>query len=175
MSIELIPFDLEHIEPSWGWLLEYPKHNFDDFGPKCIEDWTKLCACRVQDEGELTFTVTLDGEAVGIIGVTWPGGRLAVMHGICFARRVHGKGIAAEAMRRLISQLFASGVERIEAYSLAGNLRVHRFLTKLGFHQEGILRQRTVQNGKRIDVRLSAALAPTRVAVEQPSMQEVLQ
>jgi len=162
--ISIIPFPAELLETAWGWLQECRRFNFDDYGPRTLDEFVEHMAARSASEMEYLWAVTLGGEAVGMIGVTRPAERLAVFHGICFTKRVHRKGVALEAVQAIIDGLHSSGVERIEASFFADNGRVRRFFQKLGLSDEGTLRARTLRDAKPVDVRVMGLVLPVRVA-----------
>ncbi len=153
--IEIIsPLPVEAIPLVWEWARESPGHNFDDYGPETFEQLE--AAIIERQERERTWGVKVDGEFVGFVGYIPTSHRTGMMHGILFAQKVHGKGIAREAMRQIFNSLFAAGVEKIAAGYFAQNLQVHRFLHKLGAIEEGYLREQTVQRGQKLDMRLVA-------------------
>lgn len=143
------------LREAWGWLQEYPECNFDDAGPRTFEVFRDEVAKRRQS-GELIFGVELGGELCGLIGVNLGNGRVAMFHGICFAKRVHGQGVASQAVRELISNLWEIGYEKVQACFFADNGRVHEFLLDLGAIEEGYLRRHTVRGGRPLDMRLVA-------------------
>jgi ribosomal-protein-alanine N-acetyltransferase len=82
------------------------------------------------------------GEAIGTVGLL----RINHQHrrgelGYELARRWWGKGLAAEAAAAVVTYGFAVlGLHRIEAGALVGNDASVRVLEKLGFGEEGTLR-----------------------------------
>jgi ribosomal-protein-alanine N-acetyltransferase len=72
-----------------------------------------------------------------------------------------GKGYAHEAAARLIDYGFnEAGIRRLVAYYMVRNAASGRVLAKLGFQQEGLLRQRVIKWGVLEDVIAAALLAP---------------
>ena len=61
--------------------------------------------------------------------------------GYVFARDAWGHGYAAEACRALMDHAFSRGVHRIFAECSPVNTASRRLLERLGFRQEGLLRQ----------------------------------
>ena len=108
------------------------------------------------DAGESVFGVNVDGELVGFIGCARITGRLATLHGICFAARVHGSGIAAWAVGELLETLYHCGVEKVSASYFADNEKIRRLLAKCGAHDEGLLRIHTARQGVPVDMWLVA-------------------
>ncbi|MCU0514907.1 MAG: GNAT family N-acetyltransferase [Anaerolineae bacterium] len=70
-----------------------------------------------------------------------------------------GEGYSLEVVRALIDfGRNALKLNRIEAEVVQGNAAVQRVLEKLGFRQEGVLRQRLLKGGKYYDVCLMGLL-----------------
>jgi RimJ/RimL family protein N-acetyltransferase len=78
------------------------------------------------------FAVLLDGVLVGRVGL-WRSNEI----GLIFAPAVWGRGIAHEAMEALIARARARGAASVMADIDPRNLRVARFLEKLGFRKTG--------------------------------------
>jgi len=78
------------------------------------------------------FVVVHEGTLVGRIGI-WQGNEL----GLIFARSVWGTGVTREATEALIERSRSRGMTSIMADIDPRNLRVARFLQKLGFRKTG--------------------------------------
>jgi len=78
------------------------------------------------------FVVVHEGALVGRVGI-WQDNEL----GLIFARSVWGTGIAREATEALIERSRSRGMKSIMADIDPRNLRVARFLGKLGFRKTG--------------------------------------
>jgi len=155
------PFPAEQYPLLWTWLHESKESNFDDYGPTTYQAFVEEMKDR--SERELSWMATWNDKPVGFIGYAPVNLRLGSTHGICFTKEVHGKGVAYEAVSRIVEQLFASGVEKIQACYFASNLRVAEFLNKLGFYQEGYFVAQTVRNGNLEDMRLVARFRSSAV------------
>lgn len=152
--VSLVPFPVASIEDAWGWLNEFPKANFDDDGPKSLEDFKAGLLWRVQNHHAI-IGVLHAGACVGIIGMKQVSPQRAEFSGICFSKAVHGKGIAFAALSQLIAALWQDeGMRKIEAKHFADNQRVARLFAKLGGRFEGLLRQHVTRNGVPIDCKL---------------------
>lgn len=151
------PFPANHYDKLWAWLHEYPDNNFDDFGTR---NFVEFC-CEIDRRAEMedTFLVRSHGAPVGAIGYIGLNSHLGMFHGICFAKAVHGKGIAAEAVKAVLNRAFSTGVYKVSAEIHADNLQVWAFLKKLGAAQEGLMIGHTLRNGKPIDKRLVSFFA----------------
>jgi ribosomal-protein-alanine N-acetyltransferase len=79
--------------------------------------------------------------------------------GYDLARSQWGSGLVPEALRAILAHGFVTlGLNRIEAFVMQGNDRSMRLLRKLGFREEGILRQRGAWKGRFHDLTLFALL-----------------
>lgn len=143
----------------WGWLLERPEANFDDYGPKTFDEfWEHLRAG--QAAGVEYFLAHVEGlGTVGVYGLIINNG-VAQFHGICFAEYVHRTGVATRAIRSTLELWFRDrGARKVVAEFFASNARVRSFLDGLGFRSEGFFRNETMQKGCPISVERMALLA----------------
>ncbi len=140
----------------WKWLNEYPHQNFDDYGPKVIEEFQVELMRRMQHN--TVYVVALhNGEPVGCIGYEKETPRRGSFRGICFAKSVHRTGVAAFAVHHFLKTIFASGVEKVSAQYFADtNSQIKNFLKKHGFIHEGTLMNHTLRRGVLIRVSLVA-------------------
>jgi RimJ/RimL family protein N-acetyltransferase len=64
-----------------------------------------------------------------------------------------GRGLAAAAVRLVVDWLFDErGLDRVEMTTTPDNARVPALARRLGFTQEGVLRARNLERGRRVDV-----------------------
>jgi RimJ/RimL family protein N-acetyltransferase len=96
------------------------------------EDWVKKTIEAVEAGEADDFVVVHEGTLVGRVGI-WQGNEL----GLIFARSAWGTGVAREAMEALIERSRSRGMTSIMADIDPRNLRVARFLDKLGFRKTG--------------------------------------
>ncbi len=160
------PFTWKHRFPAWGWLHQFPDNNFDDYGPRDYESFSRDLKQRIATER--TWLALRDGEPCGIIGYLPITPRMGSFHGICFDKAVHGYGTAKAAVSMVIEELFDSGVEKICASFFLENERVFNFLSGLGSRTEGILRKHTLRHGVPIDMRQVAIFRDTFIFHGQP-------
>ena len=95
-------------------------------------DWVAKNVAAVKAGDADDFVVIKDGAIVGRVGI-WQKNEL----GLIFTRSVWGTGVAREATRALIEQSRARGMNSIMADIDPRNVRVARFLEKLGFRKTG--------------------------------------
>lgn len=117
-----------------------------------------ISAMLSADEDEtFAFAVTVDGRAVGSIGVFRQGNihRQTAELGYYIAESHWGRGIMTEAVRQTCRYVFAkSDIIRIYAEPFSHNAASCRVLEKAGFQYEGTLRENAVKNGKVIDMKM---------------------
>lgn len=71
-----------------------------------------------------------------------------------------GRGVATEACRALVTEAFSVyGLHRVEIRCASGNHRSAAIPQRLGFREEGILREAEPLHGKFVDLRLFSMLA----------------
>jgi len=112
--------------------------------------------CLSEKSGLLV--VEADGSLVG--RVTWhiveygPGSNSnALRVGIALLPDARGRGMGAEAQRKLAEYLFATTTaHRIEAGTDIENLAEQRSLEKAGFTRDGLMREAQFRDGKRHDI-----------------------
>lgn len=110
-------------------------------------------------EKTFAFAVTLDGEAIGSVGVT----RGENIHfrtaelGYYLGEPYWGRGFATDAVRQVCAYVFAhTDIVRIYAEPFARNAASCRVLEKAGFRLEGVLRSAACKNGKLEDMKMYA-------------------
>lgn len=153
--IQLRPMETSDFPLLWGWMNEFRKWNFDDDGPKTEHELADVLMARSAAGGFLV-TVLYNDEPVGSIGFSKLTSRLAVFQGICFTRAVHGTGVPTMAVRHIMDLLKADGVEKLSAEYHADNGRVRKFLRKLGFEDEGLLKDHIIRGGEPVGLRMVA-------------------
>jgi len=113
--------------------LTYERMALDDFRP---------VYAQLLGSGSF-FVWELDGEVAGFYKATRLPGRanhVAQLGTLAVDPRRHGQGIAPAMVGDAIDRLRAEGVRRVELYAEADNERGLRFYKKLGFVEEGRLR-----------------------------------
>jgi ribosomal-protein-serine acetyltransferase len=114
------------------------------------------------DRGE-TFQagVVRDGEIVGLAGFVAVDRRLGLTRiGYWLDREHEGRGTMTAAVRALVDLAFGEwGLNRVEIRAAAGNRRSRAIPERLGFRQEGVLRQAERVGGRLLDSVVYAMLA----------------
>ncbi|MGE5347063.1 MAG: GNAT family N-acetyltransferase, partial [Acidithiobacillales bacterium] len=99
----------------------------------------------------LDFAISLDGEAVGGIGLV-PGtdvDRISAEVGYWLGRAAQGRGLATRALRSMTAYAFdALGLVRLFALPFDFNTASVRVLEKAGYTREGLLRDAAIKEGR---------------------------
>jgi RimJ/RimL family protein N-acetyltransferase len=70
-----------------------------------------------------------------------------------------GRGVASRATRLITSWAFGGlGLDRVELTTTPDNAATRALALKLGFREEGTMRQRNLERGRRVDVMMFAVL-----------------
>ena len=110
--------------------------------------------------GSFAITLKDSGKMIGTVGFMWVDGQYRSAEvGYSLSREYWNKGIMTEALRAVI----AFGIDelrlnRIEAQYETDNPASGRVMAHVGMRYEGLLRQRLVNKGKFVDVKLCAIL-----------------
>lgn len=117
---------------------------------KLVEKWLE----EYEDETTYRWMVTLkNGECLGTIDIVKKDITNKVYEvGYCYKRNSWGKGYGTEALKRVIEFLFDDvGAELVLAKHYEPNIGSYKVMEKAGMIVEGILRERIVFEGKRIN------------------------
>ena len=155
--ITVSQFPMEQLPEAWRWLQQFPNNNFDDYGPKDFSEFKKEMYGRLSSES--IFGVSYLNELVGAVGVISLSPQVSMLHGICFDKAIHGSGIAAKGVGMILADYFKNGASKVCASYFADNLVVHRFLSKLGFVEEGYFCKHTTRKGVAVDMRFVSLFA----------------
>ncbi|KAA0940597.1 MULTISPECIES: GNAT family N-acetyltransferase [Streptomyces] len=117
-----------------------------------------------REPGWFQYAVELKADhcLVGDVGVRLHENRRQAEIGFTLAGDRQGHGYAAEAVGAVLDDLFRRGLHRVSAECDARNTRSARLLRRLGFVQEGLLRQATWIKGEWTDDLLFGLLATDR-------------
>jgi ribosomal-protein-serine acetyltransferase len=95
------------------------------------------------NDGLQTAIVDPDGAIVGMVGVhgvDWPNRRTSI--GYWLARDEQGRGTVTAAVRAYVDHAFGTwGLNRVTIEAAAGNARSRGVPERLGFREEGVLRE----------------------------------
>lgn len=114
---------------------------------------------RYQDKLEAPFTLVIDGQVAGRVGINYMDQNNIAAIGYWIGAQFQGKGVITKACQKLIDYGFGKlGLNRLELKCGVENHKSKAVPERLGFTQEGILRQAELLNGKYIDLYLYSLL-----------------
>lgn len=113
------------------------------------------------DDDGVDLLVCADGEPVGTIGLQPPNQVWGVAEvGYMIAPDHWGNGYATDALAEVCGYAFAErGLDKVYAHAYATNPASRRVLEKVGFTEEGVLRDEAFVDGERVDVHRYGLLA----------------
>lgn len=151
---ETVIANFEHLQRFMHWIV--PDYNVDS----ARQFIAQTLASRVEKRS-LGFGIFREERFIGSIGFTtfdWAAKKTEI--GYWLAADEQGKGIITESCRRLIDLAISEmGMNRIEIRCSSKNLRSSAIPKKLGFRQEGYLRQAEFRNGELHDFEIYGVLA----------------
>ncbi|WP_099794269.1 GNAT family N-acetyltransferase [Variovorax sp. 54] len=131
------------------------------YDPMPRDDFRAIFQELLDSRGFFIFEV--DGQVAGFYRVTRYPGRaqhVASLGTLAVDPTLHGRGIARTMVTDVLARLKAEGVRRVELMAESDNATALRFYARLGFVQEGTLRQfyRRANDADFIDEHLMALL-----------------
>lgn len=145
--------DRAHLSEFLPWVGDM--QSVDDF-----KRYIRNCEFMYQQHMEVSFVIMLDEQVVGRIGLHYlnMGNRNAAI-GYWLNKHAEGKGIMTRCCTALINYGFGElELQRIEIKAATTNAKSQAIPRRLGFQQEGILRQAELVGGKFLDLALFAML-----------------
>ncbi len=116
---------------------------------------------RYENKESLSAGIWLNGELAGAIGVVaydWQNKTMEI--GYWLSSGQQGKGIMTKAVAAMIDDAFKNlGMNRVEIHCASGNLRSRAIPARLGFTQDGVMREGGLLNGKFVDKVIYSMLA----------------
>lgn len=116
---------------------------------------------QLAQNGGFQAAVVCDGDIAGVVGyvsVDWHNRSTSL--GYWLGERYQGRGTMTEAVRLLVEHGFSEwGLNRIAIRAASGNLRSRAIPERLGFQEEGILREAELVTGRHLDSVVYALLA----------------
>ncbi|MEF8776693.1 MAG: GNAT family protein [Haloarculaceae archaeon] len=121
------------------------------------EEWIE----SLSDEDGVHLVVAVEGDPVATVGLNHVHQRFGTAElGYYVAAEHHGQGYATAASRLLLRHAFDErGMHRITAKAFATNEGSRRVLEKVGFREEGRLREDAFVDGERVDTIVHGILA----------------
>ncbi len=116
-------------------------------------------SCELGEETHWGITFKGEDHMVGICGYSWHLGRQFGAIGYDLARLYWKQGIMTEAIQELLRFGFeVRNLHRVEARVRLGNDASMRLLQRLGFQEEGILREALFLNNHFFDIKIFSLL-----------------
>lgn len=143
------PFPFEALPRVWGWIQGFRNKVADDFSPHSLDEFIRFQ--KAKWDSQKTWAILGAGELGGLVTFERLNGWVGTAH-LLLKPDFQGRGLAAPALRKAFSEMYASGVGRLVFYVLAGNLAVGSLIVNLGGKREGSLRGQTLQDGIPTDV-----------------------
>lgn len=116
---------------------------------------------RYENKEALSAGIWFNGEfvgGVGVVGYHWHNRMLEL--GYWLAADQQGKGIMTKVVTAMIDHAFNDlELNRVEIHCADGNLRSRAIPERLGFQQDGVMRQGGLLNGKFVDKVIYSMLA----------------
>lgn len=122
--------------------------------------YIRNCETMYMEQQEISFVILLDGHIIGRIGLHQLdlNNRNAAI-GYWLTKEAEGKGIMTRCCAGLINYAFEQlSLQRIEIKAATGNAKSQAIPIRLGFKQEGVLRQAELVSGKFLDLILFSML-----------------
>lgn len=119
------------------------------------EEWIAGHSERRERGESLQWAITrrADGALLGGIGMELTPEHARAEFGYWLGVPYWRQGYCTEAARAVVDYAFGTlGLQRVEARHFAGNVASGRVMLKLGMTHEGVLRQRVLKWGQRIDL-----------------------
>jgi ribosomal-protein-serine acetyltransferase len=122
--------------------------------PDDVRAFIRSVADRIESGDELHAAIWVDGDIAGAIGhhaIDWPNRSCSL--GYWISREHEGRGIVTRCCHRMLDYLFDErGLHRVEIRCGTGNQRSAAIPQRLGFRQDGVLRQAQRVNQTWIDL-----------------------
>ena len=129
--------------------------------PEVTRQFIKETKRQYANKEALSAGIWLDEELVGAIGVVhydWHNGKLEI--GYWIPSEQQGKGTITRAVSAIIDDAFDNlGLNRVEIHCAAGNIRSRAIPERLGFKQDGIMREAGLISGEFVDKVIYSMLA----------------
>ena len=165
-GVTLRPLEFDDIETLYNWSVTLELEMLTGWGPR-----RSRAAYRQRFERRITependfdmFGIMVEGRLVGNVQLALidQKERRAAVGIVLGEKQVWGRGIGSTALRLLLDYAFTvRSLERVYAEVYGFNTRSRRLMERIGFQQEGILRQHEIHNGVRQDMYIFGMLKP---------------
>jgi ribosomal-protein-alanine N-acetyltransferase len=155
MELNLLPYEPALLEAFIEWRNQPLSVRHNPLKAMSVEEIAQMLSSEGTELGQLRayesyrWFIAVDGKVVGAVSlknISHSMGYGEIGYGI--AESHHGKGIATAAVRLLVEKIFReTALRRLLACVHEENIASCRVLEKLGFQEEGLLREHYVING----------------------------
>ncbi len=159
LPVKLVPYQSSFLDAFIAWRSQPLSVLHNPLQPLTKQQIARMLASAGSDLSNLKkhetyrWFVALDAEIVGNVSlknISHSMGYAEIGHGI--AEEFHGRGIATAAVRLLVDKVFKeTSLRKLLAFVHDQNRASCRVLEKLGFRQEGFLREHYVINGQSVN------------------------
>ena len=159
MKLSLVPYQPAFLEAFIEWRHQPLSIRFNPLRAMSNEEISKKLETdgadlsRLEKHESFSWFVAADGQVVGTVSLKNISQSMAYGEiGYGIAESHHGKGIATAGVRLMIDKIFSeSRLRRLIALVHEENHASRRVLEKLGFQEEGLLREHYLINGSPVN------------------------
>lgn len=155
MHIQIRKFDEKDIPCKVRWINDEENNKYLHYDLPLREDKTLIWYKNNKDRMDrIDFTITYQNIPVGLIGLlNIDKKNKKAEYYICIGEKKYkGKGIAYNASKLLIDFAYNElDINKLYLYTEISNTAAQKLFEKVGFQQEGLLRNDLIYNGKIID------------------------
>jgi ribosomal-protein-serine acetyltransferase len=150
----LIDENRAHLAPWLPWAAGHTREATGEF--------IRLTQRQAAANDGFQAALVCEGEIVGVAGflsVNWPHGSTSI--GYWLSERHQRRGLMTDAVRALVEHAFGEwDLHRVEIRAATENVRSRRIPERLGFREEGVLREAERIGERYNDLAVYAILAP---------------
>jgi len=143
----------QHLRPWLNWVDKSTK-------PEHTLQFIQLTLQQLHAQEGLALGIFYKNKVIGGIGMhQWDHSTKRAFLGYWINKEYEGKGIVDKCMRRFIDFLFEKAeLNKLEIHYIPQNKRSAKVAERLGFKQEGLIRQSYINNGIIYDLMISGLL-----------------
>lgn len=155
MSVNIRKFQESDIPYKVKWINDDNNNKYLHYDLPLREDKTLIWFKTLKDrEDRLDYTITYNKEPAGLIGLLNIDYRnKKAEYYICIGEsKFKGKGIAYKATDLIIKEAYYElNLNKIYLYTEVENIPAQKLFEKIGFSQEGLLKDDLIYNGRKIN------------------------
>ena len=155
VNVTIRQFERTDIPKKVEWINNPENNQFLHYDiPICIDKTEKWFDSHIGEDTRYDAVIEADGVPVGTIGLLSIDSKNSKAEYYIAMGEVKykGKGIAKEASRLLLHYAFDSlGLNRVYLFTEVRNIAAQKLFERVGFKQEGVIRQDILSHGKFVD------------------------